>query len=170
MIKNKEINLKKLVFASLLVCMGYVLNTFIWIPGMAPFQHFINVTAAVFLGPAWAFLCALTIGLLRMIINGRTILALIGAIVGAFLSGILYKKFQKLYWAVIGEVIGTGIISAILSYPFMRMFYGLPKGSIFMYIPLFVPSSVMGATVAVLLIKALKKTNTFDKIKAQLDK
>ncbi|HOT21921.1 MAG TPA: energy coupling factor transporter S component ThiW, partial [Sedimentibacter sp.] len=121
MIKNKEINLKKLVFASLLVCMGYVLNTFIWIPGMAPFQHFINVTAAVFLGPAWAFLCALTIGLLRMIINGRTILALIGAIVGAFLSGILYKRFQKLYWAVIGEVIGTGIISAILSYPFMRM-------------------------------------------------
>lgn len=170
MIKNKEINLKKLVFASLLVCMGYVLNTFVWIPGMAPFQHFINVTAAVFLGPAWAFTCALIIGLLRMIINGRTILALIGAIVGAFFSGILYKKFQKLYWAVIGEVIGTGIISAILSYPFMRMFYGLPKSSIFMYIPLFVPSSIMGAMVAVFLIKALKKTNTFDKLKAQLDK
>jgi len=52
----------------------------------------------------------------------------------------------------------------------MRMFYGLPKSSIFMYIPLFVPSSIMGAMVAVFLIKALKKTNTFDKLKAQLDK
>ena len=170
MLKNKEINLKKQVFTALLVCMGYVLNTFVWIPGMAPFQHFINVIAAVFMGPKWSFTCALLIGLLRMIINGRTILALIGAVVGAFLSGLLYKKFQKLYWAVIGEVIGTGIISAILSYPFMRIFYGLPKGSIFMYVPLFVPSSIMGALLAVLLIKALKKTNTFDKLKSMLDK
>ena len=46
----------------------------------------------------------------------------------------------------------------------------IPAVLIFMYIPLFVPSSIMGAMVAVLLIKALKKTNTFDKIKAQLDK
>lgn len=50
MIKGKEIYLKKQIFTALLVCMGYVLNTFVWVPGMAPFQHFINVIAAVFMG------------------------------------------------------------------------------------------------------------------------
>lgn len=169
MIKSKEMNLRKQIFTALLACMGYVLNTFVWFPGMAPFQHFINVIAAVFLGPAWSFVCALIIGLLRMILNGRPVLAVIGAVVGAFLSGLLYRKFQKLHWAVIGEVIGTGIISAIVSYPFMRIFYGLPESSIFTYVPLFVPSSLMGAILAVLLLKALQKTGTFDSLKSLLD-
>ncbi|WP_326909111.1 energy coupling factor transporter S component ThiW [Sedimentibacter sp. MB31-C6] len=166
MIKSKSIILKKKIFTALLACMGYVLNTFVWIPGMAPFQHFINVIAAVFLGPAWSFVCALIIGILRMILNGRPILAVIGAIVGAYFSGLLYKRFQKLYWAVLGEVIGTGIISAIISYPFMRLFYGLPKSSIFTYIPLFLPSSFMGAMLGLLLIKTLKKIKMFDSIKS----
>ncbi len=169
MIKNKEINLKKQIFTALLIGMGYVLSTFVVFPSMAPFQHFINVIAAVFLGPYWSFLCALIIGLLRMILNGRSILAVIGGIVGAFLSGVLYKRFQKLYWAVIGEVIGTGIISAMISYPFMRLFYGLPKSSIFFYIPFFVPSSLIGAMLAILLLKALKKTKVFDNVKSSLD-
>lgn len=170
MIKSKEINLKKQIFTALLAGVGYVLNTFVWFPRMAPFQHFINVIAAVFLGPVWSFVCALLIGLLRMMLNGSTILAVIGAVVGAFLSGLLYKKFQKLYWAVIGEVIGTGIISAVISYPFMRIFYGLPKTSVFTYVPFFVPASFMGAMLAVLLLKALKKTGTFDRLKSLLDK
>ncbi|HAQ40974.1 MAG TPA: energy coupling factor transporter S component ThiW [Clostridiales bacterium] len=169
MIKSKEINLKKQIFTALLACMGYVLNTFVWFPGMAPFQHFINVVAAVFLGPVWSFVCALIIGLLRMVLNGRPVLAVIGAVVGAFLSGMLYEKFQELRWAVIGEVIGTGIISAIISYPFMRIFYGLPKSSIFMYVPLFVPSSLMGAMLAVLFLKALQKTKAFEGLKSLLD-
>ena len=182
MIKEKQINLKKQIFTALLACMGYVLNTFVWFPRMAPFQHFINVLASVFLGPFWSFVCALLIGLLRMMLNGSSILAVIGAVVGAFLSGILYKKFQKLYWAVIdrkstrlkswaviGEVVGTGIISAIISYPFMRIFYGLPKTSVFTYVPFFVPASFMGSMLAVLLLKTLEKTGTFNKLKSMLD-
>jgi energy coupling factor transporter S component ThiW len=169
MLKNQKLNLKKQIVTALLACIGYVLNVFVWFPRMAPFQHFINVVAAVFLGPYWSFVCALIIGILRMILNGRTILALIGAVVGAFLSGLLYKKFNKLYWAVIGEVIGTGIISAIISYPFMRMFYGLPKSNIFTYVPFFVPSSLMGATLGFLLLKTLDKTRTLERLKSMLD-
>lgn len=169
MINSKEINLKKQIFTALLACMGYVLNTFVWFPRMAPFQHFINVIAAVFLGPVWAFVCALLIGLLRMMINGSTILAIIGAVVGAFLSGLLYKKFQKFYWALIGEVVGTGIISAVISYPFMRYFYGLPKSSIFTYVPFFVPSALMGALLGLLLLKTLERTKTLDYLKSRLD-
>lgn len=125
--------------------------------------------SCVFLEAVWCFVCALIIGLLRMIFNGRPILAVIGAVVGAFLSGLLYKRFQKLYWAVIGEVIGTGVISAIISNLFMRTFYGLPKSSIFTYVPLFVPASLVGAMLAVLFLKTLQKTNVFDSLKSQLD-
>jgi len=170
MVKNNNVNLKKQIVTALLACIGYVLNTFVWFPRMAPFQHFINVVAAVFIGPSWSFVCALLIGILRMILNGSTILAVIGAVVGAFLSGLLYKKFNKLHWAVIGEVIGTGIISAIISYPFMRMFYGLPKTSIFTYVPFFVPSSLMGAMLGFLLLKTLDKTHTLERLKSMLDK
>ncbi|MGB4437765.1 MAG: energy coupling factor transporter S component ThiW [Sedimentibacter sp.] len=169
MIKTKKNDLKKQVITALLACMGYVLNTFVWFPRMAPFQHFINVIAAVFLGPGWGFVCALLIGLLRMMLNGSTILAVIGAVVGAFLSGLLYQKFQKLIWAVIGEVIGTGIISAIIAYPFMRAFYGLPATSVFTYVPFFVPSSLMGAMLGYLLLKTLEKTNTLQHLKSLLD-
>lgn len=101
----KKSIIKKEVFTELLVSMGYALSTFVSFPRMAPFQHFTNVIAAVFLGPFWGFTCALMIGLMRMILNGSTILAVIEAIVGAFLSGLLYKIFHKLIWAVIGEVI-----------------------------------------------------------------
>jgi len=165
----KKSNFKKQVFTAILASMGYVLSTFIYLPRMAPFQHFINVIAAVFLGPFWGFACALMTGLMRMILNGSSILAVIGAVVGAFLSGLLYKKFQKLIWAVIGEVIGTGILSAIIAYPFMRTFYGLPATSIFTYVPFFVPSSLMGAVLGYILLKTLDKSKLLSQLKSFLD-
>lgn len=160
---------KKEIFTALLASMGYVLNTFVWFPRMAPFQHFINVIAAVFLGPFWGFLCALITGLMRMILNGRTILAVIGAVIGAFLSGLLYRKFHKLIWAVVGEVIGTGIISAIVSYPFMRIFYGLPDTSVFTYIPFFVPASLVGGLLGYALLKVLDKAKLLEYLKSMLE-
>jgi energy coupling factor transporter S component ThiW len=165
----KKVKFKKQVFTAILASMGYVLSTFVHFPRMAPFQHFVNVIGAVFLGPFWGFMCALLTGLMRMILNGSTILAVIGAVVGAFLSGLLYRKFNKLIWAVVGEVIGTGVISAIISYPFMRMFYGLPECSVFTYVPFFIPASLMGATLGYILLKALDKSKVLPKLKALLE-
>lgn len=165
----KKSIIKKEIFTALLASMGYVLSTFVHFPRMAPFQHFINVIAAVFLGPFWGFTCALLTGLMRMILNGSTILAVIGAVVGAFLSGLLYQKFQKLIWAVVGEVIGTGILSAIISYPFMRIFYGLPRTSVFTYVPFFIPASLMGALLGYALLKTLDKSKLLTYLKSLLD-
>lgn len=165
----KKSSIKKQVFTALLASMGYVLSTFVHFPRMAPFQHFINVIAAVFLGPFWGFVCALMTGLMRMLLNGSTILAVVGAVVGAFLSGLLYKMSKKLIWAVIGEVIGTGILSAIIAYPIMRTFYGLPDTSVFTYVPFFVPSSLMGAVLGYTLLKILDKSNMLQNLKALLD-
>jgi energy coupling factor transporter S component ThiW len=165
----KNLNVKNYVFTALLASMGYVLSTFVHFPRMAPFQHFINVIAAVFLGPFWGFVCALMTGLMRMILNGSTILAVVGAVVGAFLSGLLYKITQKLIWAVIGEVIGTGILSAIIAFPIMRTFYGLPDTSVFTYIPFFIPSSMMGACLGYILLKTLEKSNLLQQLKSRVN-
>lgn len=97
------------------------------VEGMCPMAHFINVTCAVMLGPWYAFVCALAIGIIRMTCMGIPPLALTGAIFGAFLSGMLYRMSRgRLVWAFAGEVIGTGIIGAILSYPVMTFVWGKP--------------------------------------------
>lgn len=164
----KKSLIKKQIFTAMLASLGYVLSTFVQFPRMAPFQHFINVIAAVFLGPVWGFACALMTGFMRMILNGNSILAIIGAVVGAFLSGLLYKISHKLIWAVIGEVIGTGILSAIISYPFMRIFYGLPATSVFTYVPFFIPSSLIGALLGYILLTTLDKSKLLSHLKSLL--
>ena len=136
---------------------------------MAPFQHFINVLAAVFVGPYWGFLAALITGILRMM-TGRTALAVIGAVIGAFLSGFLYRKSgNKLYMAVIGEIFGTGILSAFAAYPVMKYIYGMDLQTPWVYVPAFVPSSAMGAFLAVLVITLLKRSGMFARMMEKLN-
>ena len=92
---------------------------------MCPMAHLINITAAVLLGPVDAFLVALLIGIIRMCVMGIPPLALTGAVFGALLSGILYKVTKGKIWAaVLGEIVGTGIIGAIVSYPVMTYICG----------------------------------------------
>lgn len=164
----KQIHLKKMVFTALLASLGYVLSTFVYFPRMAPFQHFVNVISAVFLGPVGAVFCAALTGGMRMLLNGSTILAVTGAVFGAGLSGILYRKTGRLLMAVIGEIIGTGIISAIISFPIMKLFYGLPDVSPFTYIPFFIPSSAMGALFAFLFLKAVSRRMSIADMRAKL--
>ena len=37
---------RKLVLTAMFTCLAFVLNTFVYFPAMAPFQHFVNVLAA----------------------------------------------------------------------------------------------------------------------------
>jgi energy coupling factor transporter S component ThiW len=155
---HSALSVRKLVLTGMLACFSFVLSTFVYFPSMAPFQHFCNVLGAVFLGPWYGFAAAAITGLMRMIIGGRTIQALVGGIFGAFLSGLLYQKTRKLWCAVAGEVFGTGILSALAAYPLMRMFYGLDAQSFLYYIPFYTPSSAMGAFLAVIVLGILKRS------------
>ena len=124
--KNK--NLLKMIFLAMMVAIGVVISPILRVEGMCPMAHFINVTCAVFLGPWYAFICALAIGIIRMIFMGIPPLALTGAVFGAFLSGMLYRLSKgKLVCAFLGEVIGTGIIGAIVSYPVMTLLTMYPE-------------------------------------------
>ena len=42
----KKITTKKMALTAMLACLAFVLNTFVYFPAMAPFQHFVDVLAA----------------------------------------------------------------------------------------------------------------------------
>jgi len=166
---RRESDLLKLVMVSMLVALGVVISPILRIEGMCPMAHFINIVCAVLLGPWYALLCATLIGVIRMMLMGIPPLALTGAVFGAMLSGILYRMSQgKLIYAVIGEVIGTGIIGAIVSYPIMAFIYGKTGLTWLFYVPLFVCGTLIGGTIAYFFLASLRKTGMLGNFQRRL--
>ncbi len=165
---NKKISTKKMVLTGMFACLAFVLNTFVYFPAMAPFQHFVNVVAAVILGPWYGCAAAFVCGLLRMM-SGRTIQAVIGAIFGPILGGVLYRKFHNVWLVAIGEIIGTGILGAITVYPFMTWFYGLKGVDWYYYVPFYTPSAIVGALMGVAVILILKHSGFLKRILEEMN-
>lgn len=163
----KKNTTKKMALTAMLACLAFVLNTFVYFPAMAPFQHFVDVLAAVIVGPWYGFAAALLCGIMRMM-SGRTIQAVTGAIFGPILGGLIYRKTKNVYLVFIGEVFGTGVIGACASYPLMKMFYGLDAQSPFYYIPFYTPSAIVGAAMGVVVVLILKKTGVLSRMHNEL--
>ena len=138
-----------MVVLAMLIAIGVVISPILRVEGMCPMAHFINIVCSVFMGPWYSLLCAFIIGVIRMVIMGIPPLALTGAIFGAFLSGVFYKLSKgKLLCAVLGEIIGTGIIGAIVSYPVMTLIWGKDGLSLFFYVPSFICGTLIGGSIA----------------------
>ena len=153
----------------MLVALGVVISPILRIEGMCPMAHFINITCAVLLGPWYALLCATTIGVLRMLLMGIPPLALTGAVFGAVLSGLLYRASGgKLICAVLGEVIGTGLIGAIVSYPVMALLYGKTELTWMFYVPLFISGTLIGGTIAYFFLIAMRKNGMLKTMQQKL--
>ena len=162
-------SIKKMVLCALFASMAFVLNTFVYFPAMAPFQHFVDVVAAVFLGPWWACLAAFMCGVMRMM-SGRTIQAVTGAVFGPILGGLIWKKSKNIYFVCVGEVIGTGILGALASYPLMKMFYGLDVQNPLYYVPFYIPSAVVGGIMGVMVLLVLKRSKMLDRFLAEMER
>ena len=159
-------NTKKIIMLSMFVSIGVVISPLLRFEGFAPTQHFVNVCCSVFMGPMYSLLCAVLISAIRMITMGIPPLAITGSVFGAFLSGFLYEKFsKKLHFAVVGEIIGTGIIGSIASYPVMSIIMGKGGLSMFYYTPSFIIASTIGSVAAFVFLKALSRNHLFEKIK-----
>ena len=168
MLKQKS-SLYKMVVLAMLVALGVVISPILRVEGMCPMAHFINITCAVLLGPWYSLLCATLIGIIRMAFMGIPPLALTGAVFGACLSGILYRASKgKLIFAVLGEVIGTGIIGAIVSYPVMAFLMGRTGLTWLFYVPSFIMGTMIGGAVAYVFLKALSKTGMLAKFQMSL--
>lgn len=160
---------RKMVLTAMLACLAFVLNTCVYFPSMAPFQHFVDVVAAVLLGPWYACAAAFLCGVMRMM-TGRTIQAVVGAIFGPILGGLLYRKFKNFWVVVIGETVGTGLLGAMTAYPLMKMFYGLDAQSPFYYIPFYTPSAIVGALMGVAVLLILQKTGVLRRMQEQIER
>lgn len=166
---NKSQKMLRFVFLAMMVAIGVVISPILRVEGMCPMAHFINVTCAVLLGPWDALICATTIGIIRMLTMGIPPLALTGAVFGAFLSGMLYRLSKgKIVFAFLGEVIGTGIIGAIVSYPVMTYIVGREDLSAFFYVPSFTAGTLIGGTLAFLFLKQLQKGKLLSKFQTSL--
>ena len=166
---QRNAHLFKLIVLSMLVALGVVISPILRIEGMCPMAHFINITCAVLLGPWYALLCATTIGVLRMLLMGIPPLALTGAVFGAVLSGLLYRASGgKLICAVLGEVIGTGLIGAIVSYPVMVLLYGKTELTWLFYVPLFIAGTLIGGTIAYFFLMAMRKNGMLKTMQQKL--
>ena len=164
----KKTNVKKMVLCAIFASLAFVLNTFVYFPAMAPFQHFVNVMAAVFLGPWWGCLSAFLCGVMRMM-SGRTIQAVTGAIFGPILGGLLWKKTKNVYWVCVGEIFGTGVLGALASYPMMKWFYSLDAQNPLYYIPFYTPSAVVGGLMGVGVLLMLKRARVLDRFLREVE-
>ncbi|WP_160718894.1 energy coupling factor transporter S component ThiW [Bacillus sp. USDA818B3_A] len=138
----------KLTLTAMMVAIGTITSNLVAIPigftKVFPMQHFLNVLSAVLLGPYYAVAQAFLVSLIRNLMGTGSIFAFPGSMVGALLASLLFLKTKKIYLAFVGEVIGTGILGALVSYPIATLLLG-QKATLFGFIPLFIFSSFAGA-------------------------
>ncbi len=161
--------LLKLSVLAMMVALGVVISPILRVEGMCPMAHFINIVCSVLLGPWYSLTCAVLIGIIRMATMGIPPIALTGAIFGAFLSGVFYKTSRgSLLMAVLGEVIGTGIIGAVLSYPVMTIFWGKTGLSWLFYVPSFICGTLIGGSIAFAFLKKLSAAGVLENFQKKL--
>jgi energy coupling factor transporter S component ThiW len=146
---------RKLTTLAVLMALGVVMGQVFYIPlGVAlifPMQHLINVVAAVLLGPAGAVANAFGISVIRNLLGTGSLLAFPGSMIGAFLAGILYQRFERIGLAVVGEAFGTGILGALIAVPFAQILMGKTFGTFALVVP-FLSSSAAGAIMGGLIL------------------
>lgn len=154
-------NTKKMTMTAVIAAITTVSSSLIYIPiGFAkifPIQHFANVLSAVLLGPWYAVLQAFITSTLRNMMGTGGIFAYPGSMIGALLAAFLYAKTKKLAFAGIGEVIGTGILGAMATYPMAVLILG-QEATLFGLIPAFTLSSLTGALMGYGLMKVMVRS------------
>lgn len=166
--KNSK-SVLKMVLLAMLIALGVVISPILRVEGMCPMAHFINIVCSVLLGPWYSLLCATLIGIIRMIAMGIPPLALTGAVFGAFLSGVFYRASKgKILFAVLGEILGTGIIGALASYPVMTYLWGKEGLSWLFYVPSFICGTLIGGSIAYYFLRKLANNGMLAKFQKML--
>lgn len=157
----KMSNIKKLTLSGLLVAMVVVCSAFYIPMGVAkcfPVQHLINVLAGVLLGPIYAVSMAFVTSMIRVMIGTGSLLAFPGSMCGALLCGVMYKYTKSSLFAFLGEVLGTGVIGAIIAFPVATLLLS-KKAAVFGFVIPFGLSSLIGAALSLIFLEAIKKTD-----------
>jgi len=147
--------------AIILIAFGVAISPFTSIPiGIAkinPAQHFVNVIGAVLLGPWWATGVALIIGILRNALGTGTLLAFPGGMIGACLAGLAYCYSRNIYLGALGEIIGTGLLGAIVSTLIIAPVFMGKAMALGALIIAFSGSTILGSIIGILALKLLER-------------
>lgn len=166
-------NIKKLTFTAVMVAVAVVGST-ISFPFLgakcSPVQHLVNIICAIFVGPWWGLAQAFLASLIRNLLGLGSPLAFPGSMCGALLAGLLYKFIKKAPVAYVGELVGTGIVGGMLSFPIAALVMGNESAALFTFVLPFLISSLGGTIIAIVIVTALSKTGAIAKFKEELDK
>lgn len=153
-------NTRKMVQTALIIAVGYIGSSIFVISlgfvKVAPLQHMMNIITSALLGPWYSVLQAFGVSLLRNMTGTGSPLAFSGSMIGALLSGIFYLKWRNLWALAIGEILGTGIIGSLLSYPIARIVLS-QEATLFAFLPGFFLSSLAGTVIGAIFVKQFKK-------------
>ena len=130
----------------------------------APVQHLVNVLCAVTVGTWWGLGQAFLAALLRNLTGLGSPLAFPGSMCGVLLSGLLYRYGKKLPFAYVGEVIGTGIIGGMLSYPVAVLIMGNQSAALFTFVVPFLVSTCGGTILAAVIMLSMAKAGVLAKL------
>jgi energy-coupling factor transport system ATP-binding protein len=152
---------KDLSLAAVLTALAVVLSFFFSLPvGIAkimPGQHMINVIAGVLLGPVYATAIAAASALIRNLLGTGTPLAFPGGMIGALLAGLAYRYLRSTTAAAAGELIGTGILGALVSAWLVAPLVMHKTMAVLTLVVSFSLSSLVGAVLGVAALRVLKK-------------
>lgn len=168
----KKFNLKKLTVTALFAAVAVVGSLFsfpVFGSKCAPVQHLVNVLCAVILGPWWGLAQAFVASLIRNLLGLGSPLAFPGSMCGALLGGLLYQYGKKLPFAYIGEVVGTGILGGMLSYPIAYFIMGNEAAALFTFVVPFLISTCGGTLIAIIITLPLKKSGLLATMKEKLE-
>lgn len=158
---NEQVSsVRKITITAIFIALGVLLSPFSIPLGVAkifPAQHMINVLLAIFLGWRYSTSAAFCISSLRITLGMGTILAYPGSMIGAFLSGYLYKKTHSIAAALLGEIFGTGVLGGFVSYP-VALFVLDSHAVAWYFVLAFLPSTITGSILAYMVYKLLEST------------
>ncbi len=156
---NNTVELKRLVVTAMFIALGVLLAPLVSFPlggaRVFPLQHMINVLLVLLVGGRYSVAGAFCISSIRIAMGVGTLLAYPGSMIGAFLSGVVYKKTGSLIGAVVGEIIGTGIIGGLISYPIAAFILNSKAVALYTLVVAFLPNTIIGAIVAAIIYKIL---------------
>jgi energy coupling factor transporter S component ThiW len=161
---SSESTTKKMALASILVALTVALSGF-YVPigttKVFPAQHMVNGIAGVLLGPWWGSVMAFGTGTIRNILGLGTLYAYPGGIPGALVVGLIHRYFKKTDLAALSEPLGTVVIGATLSALILAPFQGHNLTAWFFWTA-FAASSIPGAILGYIVLKALRRLKIFD--------
>ena len=108
--------------------------------------------------------------LFRSLFGLGSLLAFPGSMCGSLLCGFVWKYSRRLLPALLGEVLGTGIIGGLLAYPVAVAFMGVSSAGIGFtaYVVPFLISTVAGSIIAGAIIFALQKNGALNSMMSKL--